>query len=123
MKATLVEVKARSEDHAHLRDILKSNVSLYRAPGNTDLEMTLTNAFGVLAAVDKIREIYFIGNVKFHLDDVKGLGSFMEIEAIDCDGSIGDTELALQCEKFRKLLGVNDADLLAGSYGDMVLER
>ena len=33
--------------------------------------------------MDKKREIYFIHNVKFHIDNVKNLGTFIEIEAID----------------------------------------
>jgi predicted adenylyl cyclase CyaB len=47
----------------------------------------------VLATVDKHREIYFVGNVKFHLDTVEGLGTFVEIESIDMDGTIGQDRL------------------------------
>jgi adenylate cyclase class IV len=36
----------------------------------------------MLVSVDKIREIYLIENVKFHLDSVAELGSFIEIEAM-----------------------------------------
>ena len=47
--------------------------------------------------MDKQREIYFIDNVKFHIDDVKELGAFMEIEAIDEQGKFTQAELQQQC--------------------------
>src|SRR5579859_1997970 len=45
-----------------------------------DLKAVLLNALPVLAIVDKRREIYFVDNVKFHLDRVVSLGTFLEIE-------------------------------------------
>lgn len=36
-----------------------------------------------LVVVDKMREIYFIDNVKFYFDKVEGFGIFVEIEVID----------------------------------------
>ena len=39
----------------------------------------------------------FIGNVKFHIDRVKGLGTFVEIEAQDAGGRYGTRELRAQC--------------------------
>lgn len=98
-----------------------ADVSLYETGRDQDLKMVLTNAFGVLSVVDKIREIYFINNVKFHLDDVRGLGTFMEIEAIDTDGSLDLETLTRQCKEYRELLGIQDDALLTGSYGDMIL--
>ena len=68
----------------------------------------------------KAREIFFIENVKFHLDTVKGLGTFVEIEAIDRDGSIGQDKLLAQCEHYISLFGIKDEDLLEKSYSDMV---
>ncbi|MFV1981754.1 MAG: CYTH domain-containing protein, partial [Rhodothermia bacterium] len=61
----------------------KSEVML--APtGNSELLRTLlSNAIGIRCVVDKKREIYFHGNVKFHVDEVAGLGSFIEIEVIE----------------------------------------
>lgn len=98
-------------------------VSLYHpAPGQTEkLREALASAMGVLAVVDKSREIYFIGNVKFHLDQVAGLGEFVEIEAISADGKIPPEELRRQCEYYMRLLGVSPGDLLTNSYSDMLL--
>jgi len=40
----------------------------------------LTNSLDVLIVVKKKRETYFINNLKFHLDTIDRLGSFVEIE-------------------------------------------
>src|SRR5262249_17346980 len=45
------------------------------------LHELLEAALSVRVQVRKRREILFIGNVKFHLDEVEGLGAFVEIEA------------------------------------------
>ena len=63
-----------------------SNVMLYKPGPDAALKEILTQVLGVLVVVDKRREIYFIDNVKFHLDRVDHLGAFVEIEAIDTDG-------------------------------------
>ncbi|MBI5640646.1 MAG: class IV adenylate cyclase [Nitrospirae bacterium] len=99
----------------------KSEVILYKDPAPS-LKDILTKALGVRVVVDKQREIYFIDNVKFHLDTVQGLGSFIEIEAIDDNGSIGEVRLLVQCKEYLSLLEITDDQLIAGSYSDLVLK-
>ena len=82
-----------------------SRITLHRTEPGSSLKEVLTNALGVLAVVDKRREIFFLENVKFHLDTVEGLGTFVEIEAIDRDGTIGRERLQAQCEQYLQLLG------------------
>jgi predicted adenylyl cyclase CyaB len=99
-----------------------SRVHLYPVTEARDtLHDTLAAALGVLVEVDKKREIYFLENVKFHLDTVKGLGTFVEIEAIDEKGSIGEARLREQCEHYLALFKISGQDLLTHSYSDMLL--
>ena len=98
----------------------RSDVLLYESAADSDLKETLRAALGILTIVDKRREIYFIENVKFHLDEVRELGTFMEIEAIDLDGSIGKDRLLEQCDHYLDLFKIQRSDLLSGSYGDML---
>ena len=86
------------------------------------LKSILTKALGVKAVVDKERKIYFIGNVKFHFDTVKQLGTFVEVEAIDKDGSIGKARLQEQCDYYAALLKIDKVDLMAVSYSDMIMD-
>jgi predicted adenylyl cyclase CyaB len=100
----------------------ESKIILFKSDPSSTLKDILVQANGILAVVDKKREIYFIDNVKFHIDVVKNLGSFMEIEAIDKDGSIGKNKLYLQCQKYLRLLGILDEDLIPVSYSDLILK-
>ena len=101
----------------------QSNVTLYPHKADAALKQVLQNSLGIKAVVDKRRKIYFIENVKFHFDTVKGLGSFVEVEAIDKDGSIGLEKLKEQCRQFQEVLGVMPSDFIAESYSDLVLEK
>lgn len=83
----------------------------------------MTKALDVLVVVDKQRGIYFIDNVRFHLDNVKGMGNFVEIEAIDRTGSIDKKILLGQCEFYMKLFKIEKKDLISKSYSDMLLDN
>jgi adenylate cyclase class 2 len=101
----------------------KSIVTLYRPVANSALKEILTNSLGILVVVEKTREIYLIDNVKFHIDTVDRLGAFVEIEAIDPDGAIGEETLQRQCEEFMNLFGIRFQDLINHSYSDMMLHN
>jgi predicted adenylyl cyclase CyaB len=101
----------------------QSNVMLYKPNPESNLKDVLTNALQILVVVDKQREIYFIDNIKFHLDDVIGLGTFVEIEAIDSDGSIGKEKLLEQCSYYSNLFQIKNEDLIAESYSDLLLAK
>jgi predicted adenylyl cyclase CyaB len=100
-----------------------SDVTLFRTDKKSrDLELVLSRALGIKTVVDKKRDIYFIGNVKFHIDNVETLGSFIEVEVIGSDESERDM-LRRQCEHYKQLFGVKQEDLISGSYSDMILQR
>ena len=101
----------------------QSKVILFESNPKSSLKEILVQALGVLAVVDKTREIYFIENVKFHIDIVKGLGTFMEIEAIDSDGSFGKNKLLEQCDTYLSSFGINNDDFISVSYSDLLLEK
>lgn len=99
----------------------QSNVSLYKSEPDSTLKNVLTSALGILTVVDKQREIHFIDNIKFHVDMVKNLGTFVEIEAIDRDGSIGKDILLEQCKHYLELFNIPQDDLISNSYSDLML--
>ena len=101
----------------------ESKVILHPVERGSKLKDLLAAALGILAVVDKKREIYFIDNVKFHLDEVLGLGTFAEIEAIDEEGRIGKEKLLEQCNHFLDLFGISASDLLNDSYSDRLMGR
>ena len=100
-----------------------SKVLLHKPTDPESLREVLTAAMGVKVVVDKQRHIYFIDNVKFHVDEVKGLGSFAEIEAIDETDSVSIDVLQKQCDDYMKLLEIEQSDLIHHSYSDMILAK
>jgi predicted adenylyl cyclase CyaB len=98
-----------------------SEVHLAPVVHDVALARVLADALGWLVVVDKVREIYFIGNVKFHIDTVEGLGRFVEIEAIDTAGDIPREELQRQCRHYMQAFGIREPDLVSDSYSDMLL--
>jgi predicted adenylyl cyclase CyaB len=100
----------------------QSEVILYEAELMTPLKKILTEILGQLVIIDKKREIFFIKNVKFHLDSVKNLGTFVEIEAIDDKGVMSKNKLLKQCDHYLKLFNIKKSDLISKSYSDLLLK-
>ena len=99
----------------------KSEVILQKLLPDNNLKEILDKSLDILTSIDKKRKIYYIENVKFHIDTVDSLGSFIEIEAIDKDGNIGQERLLEQCEKYIELFGLDDIDFVSESYSDLRL--
>ena len=101
----------------------QSDVLLYKHQQCESLKKILTKLHSVKVVVDKVRKIYFIDNVKFHFDDVAGLGLFIEVEAIDETGS-GDIEtLRKQCRQYSQFFGIAEKDCETLSYSDILLNK
>ena len=100
----------------------QSDVLLYEHQPAPGLKAVLTAALGLKVVVAKKRRIYFIDNVKFHFDHVESLGTFVEVEAIDLDGSIGIEKLKEQCARYAAFFGINESDYMSESYSDMLLK-
>lgn len=86
------------------------------------LKAALAAALGVRCVVEKQREIFLYRNVRIHLDEVAGLGSFLEFEAVlgpGVDHAAGQSQLDHLVDAF----SLEEGGLLAGSYSDMVAEQ
>lgn len=95
-----------------------SNVSICKLKNPEKVKKVLKTCLGVKVVVEKEREIYWLENIKVHLDRVKDLGKFIEFELMkDKEGSY-DTE-----EDLKNLMGefkVEKDDLIDRSYSDMI---
>ena len=99
-----------------------SQFQLVKVEDAKGLKEVLKNSLGVKMIVNKKREIYYIDNVKFHIDEVPGLGSFIEIEAGNVLAEKTEAELLRQCNFYLKEFGVKDDELVAVSYSDLLIE-
>ena len=110
--------------HYHRRNSAqarRSEVELMLLPRRNSVRAILSGALGVLAVVDKRREIYFAGNVKIHLDKVRGLGTFVEVEAMTRTGDI--KKVRAEAERFRTLFAISTDDIVPQSYSDLILKK
>jgi len=98
-----------------------SHFHLVNIPDAEKLKEVLIKSLGIKVVVKKKREIWFIDNVKFHIDEVPGLGSFVEIEAGNINADVSKEKLQEQCEFYLKAFGIKNEDLIKVSYSDMLL--
>ena len=98
-----------------------SKIQMLELPPGNPVKTILREALGVLAVVDKRREIYFVDNVKIHLDRVRGLGKFVEVEAISRGGQLETVHR--QARDFQRLFQIAAKDLVGESYSDLVIEK
>jgi adenylate cyclase class 2 len=88
------------------------------APGQ-ELGLILEQALGVRTVVRKRRQLWRLDNIRIHLDEVEGLGSFVEFEVQVLPGRevVG---CRAQANALMGRLGIRQSDLIAGSYADLV---
>jgi len=101
-------------------DAKLSEIILYQHHPDKALKDILTLQLGILTVVDKKRRIYFIDNVKFHFDRVEGLGTFIEVEAIDDKEQYSVQELKAQCDKYFRFFELDKSNLIDKSYSDLI---
>lgn len=77
----------------------------------------LTAVLGRQAEVGKRREVWRVGRTTVHLDDVAGLGEFLELETSTADGAEAADE---EHGELAAALGIRREDTVAGSYSDLV---
>ena len=107
----------RRPDHKGPKHCL---VNLYPCRDTGQLDRVLSDALGVRVVVKKEREIYLLENTRFHLDQVEGLGSFVEIEVLGRRGVDSVDKLRAACEKYLGLLGIRREDLIEAAYADLL---
>jgi len=97
----------------------RSNYHIFETHDPAGLKTTLSLALGVRGVVRKTRYLYLAGQTRIHLDDVEGLGQFMELEVVLQDGQ-SDADGQSIAEDLMDKLGVGTEDLLEGAYMDLL---
>ncbi len=98
----------------------ESNYRIVPVEDPDGLKDALGSALGILVAVEKARRLLHWRNVRIHLDEVPGLGSFIELEAVAEPDSDLSGEYRNVAE-LRKALGITDGRILAAGYSDELL--
>jgi predicted adenylyl cyclase CyaB len=99
-----------------------SDYLLTPVPDAATCEAVLARALGVRGIVEKKREIAIVEQTRIHLDEVRNLGLFLELEVIlrpDQDHLAGE---AIANDLMRDLK-IEPADLLQHAYIDLLEQR
>jgi homotetrameric cytidine deaminase len=111
----LIAYRRPDGDDAKVSDYLRVPV-----PDAAALKEALDASYGTKVVVTKRRHLLLWQNVRIHLDEVEGLGAYIELEGLvdgDDDGSARE-----RVERLRQELEIDDANLVAGSYSDLLLD-
>jgi len=96
-----------------------SEYKIFETNDPASLKLILTEAFGVRGVITKVRYLYLVGQTRLHLDDVMGLGKFMELEVVlRLDQSDADGQAI--AENLMHQLGIQQGDLIKTAYVDML---
>lgn len=95
-----------------------SNYELARVADGQALRAVLAAVLPVHVVVAKMRDLYRLEDTRIHLDDVDGLGTFVELET----AVYGSEHLAAerQCARLFATLALDPEDVVGPSYADLM---
>ena len=110
--------------HYHRADQAEAKASDYVLVDVPDaaLDQALARGCGRLGRVRKQRRLLMVGQTRIHLDQVHGLGDFMELEVVLHDGQT-DAEGQAIADALMHALGLDDAPRIAGAYRDLLAQQ
>ena len=96
-----------------------SEYQIFETDNPAGLKVILAEAYGVRGVVSKVRYLYMVGQTRIHLDDVAGLGKFMELEVVLQPDQTDEQGQAI-AEELMKKLGILEGDLIDSAYMDLM---
>jgi predicted adenylyl cyclase CyaB len=100
----------------------RSNYVISTTSDPDSLKVVLQACLGIRGTVRKQRLLYRVGGARIHLDEVEGLGAFVEVEAILSPGQSVEQGEARVTELMTRL-GVEKTDLIDVAYIDLLEHR
>lgn len=100
----------------------RSDYSIAASSEPDKLKEVLAAAWGICGVVRKQRLLYKVGNTRIHLDEVEGLGRFVELEVVLAAEESAEKGQAIATELMAKL-GIAENDLVDTAYIDLLQHR
>jgi adenylate cyclase class IV len=88
-------------------------------PAPDVLRESLALAYGVTGRVRKQRTLFLAGRTRIHLDEVEGLGAFLELEVVLREDEAAEDGVREAHELMRRL-GIEEGALVRGAYVDLL---
>lgn len=100
----------------------ESNYDIVRSNAPVAFARIMESALPIRGLVTKQRHLYQIGATRVHLDEVDGLGTFLELEVMLSEGQTAEygTNIA---NGLMTQLGIEAADLICCAYIDLLENR
>lgn len=98
-----------------------SNYTVVSCDGAGALCEALSRVLLVRGRVVKRRELFLIGRTRVHLDEVEGLGTFVELEVVLDDGEAA-TDGEAEARELMRRLGIGSDALIPKAYIDLLEE-
>jgi len=96
-----------------------STYDIVRSNDPAAFSRILESALPIRGVVTKLRHLYLIGSTRVHLDEVEGLGTFMELEVVLSKGQTSEYGAQIANDLMAKL-GIGPEDLVSGAYIDLL---
>jgi predicted adenylyl cyclase CyaB len=97
----------------------RSNYLVYTTSDPNSLKAALSAFLGIRGVVRKQRSFYQVGQTRIHLDEVEGLGTFLELEVVLNPGQ-SDEKGAVIAAELTAQLGIPESDLVEVAYIDLL---
>jgi len=109
-------------DRANLTGARESDYAIAAVADAAALHAVLSRTLGATTVVEKTRVLYRVGQTRVHVDEVAGLGDFLELEVVMRADQSPDEGRAIAVDLMRRL-GIREGDLVAMAYADLLAER
>ncbi len=86
------------------------------------LREVLSLSYGRAGRVEKHRTLFIVGRTRIHLDQVKGLGDFLELEVVLGAEESAEAGIA-EAHALMKQLGIDPSQLIEGAYVDLLAQN
>ena len=105
-------------ERSDLAESRYSNYQICDIPEPMAFKQIAAMALGIKGVVEKQRELWMFGDTRIHLDEVKDLGQFVELETVIHNQT--EAEAQAEHQLVKNALGIKEEDLVSISYSDLV---
>jgi predicted adenylyl cyclase CyaB len=102
-----------------VKGVKPSEYAIYPTTNAPLLKAVLDQSLKQTKIVKKNRFIYIFKQTRIHLDEVKDLGYFLELEFV-MKPNQSENDASIEMEHIMSKLNITKADLLTGAYADML---
>jgi adenylate cyclase class 2 len=130
IKSGRLKLRINNNSHYELIDYKRSDIKaareseyeVFRVKNGKKLLAILKEILTVSVIVKKEREVYIDDNVRIHVDWIRGLGKFLELEAV-CRNKRDIKDAPGKIKKLASDFKIQSSDIIKFSYSDLLLKK